>query len=324
MKIYLKRWLKSAFAASLLMGASLFADGDVGGTVYATNGMVLHEQVLDDTGLGGNDSDAGGNSVAIDGEWAFVANTDWCQVFVYKYDYITNRWGDGAGTIGRAYTTLNAAGAACSSANVRQFGYSLSTDNGMVAVGAPTAGLSPSDNYGMVYIFKFDPAQVGGDTADNRNGWIRIGTVEQARDYVGGVNVLDTQDFSHYGWNVSIRYNENGNGKAILVIGAPNYGVTINSGAKTGDGSNEGKVYAWEWDDGLADFTLVDGEIGQNPYDEVGTYVTSNGAELLASAPYFDGNVSGTPVVDSGAVYLFGYSVDDHNFTLEHKFESNL
>ncbi len=86
MSIHLKKWIKGTLIASLLLGVSL-----------AQAELIKQEQMLGDTGFNGNASQAGGNSVAIDGEWAFVANTasPVCNVVAYRYNHVTNKWGDG-------------------------------------------------------------------------------------------------------------------------------------------------------------------------------------------------------------------------------------
>lgn len=302
MKIFFTKWMKGAFVVSLLLGAS---------TAYATI-TTFEEQILYDTGFNGNNAKAGGYSVAIGGEWAFVGDSTKCQVIVYKFNVEANRWGDGTPGlfgVGKGYTYLVNATSACPSTRVEGFGRALSTDNGLLAVGAPladvdVAGQSIKDA-GAVFIYKYDDTQKTCDTDTCRKGWVLTATSEGAVDENGP----DAQLNAHYGAAVSIRQTGT-SGDARLVIGAPDYDDVTN-------GADAGKVYFWEYADG-GGFTFKAAAAGEKTGDKVGTAVTSNGTEMLASAPYHD---TGT-LTDSGAVYLFDYSETTASLDLEFKFEN--
>lgn len=303
---------KKSILSILLIGAS-----------SAQAQVIAHEQKLmyeNKNGVPDTNNNVGGNSVAIDGEWAFVGNVNQCQVYVYKFDHVTNLWGDGDvdgdGTIspGIPYAELRSQGS-CKTAEYGGFGASVSTSNGLVIVGAPGAKSPGLGVHGRIFIYSYDPAQATIDNGnDVRFGWVRnvaVG-IPQDRDATGTI-IDDVQADSGFGTSVSVKHNES-KGKAIIVAGSPLY-----DGAA---GPDTGKVYVYEWDTPTNTPLLINAEEGENAGDQVGTTVTSNGVELLASAPYFDGSLSGTPVVDSGAVYLFDYNVSDFTFTLEHRFES--
>ena len=324
MENHLKRWMKGTFVVSLLMGASV-----------AQASMMVEQQVINGTagattGLGGNNVQSGGNHVAIEGEWAFVGNTDQCQVFVYKWDPFTYKWGDGghwlsdnsfgnAPTEGLPYTILNEDGNACQSNSKEGFGSAISTDAGVVAVGAPlTKAPDERVKHGAVFLYKYEETLEATDTTDNRHGWVRIDSVEKPKDWIGGAAVSDVQKDAAYGAALSYRSTaEDGDGISIagvLIVGAPLYDV--DDGLST-EKVNAGKVYVWEWS---GSFALVDGKGGEYAADRVGHSVTSNGTELLASAPLFD--EGGLLNAASGAVYHFNYNTTAHTLDLIHRFDS--
>ncbi len=299
MKFYTKKWMKSVLALSLLSGATLLqAD------------LVVQEQILATTGFGGNDEKTGGYGVEIDGDWAFVGNSIGCQVAVFKYNYLTNLWDNGAGDTTKAYVDLVNGGGACTAAGIGGFGKSISSSNGLVVVGAPDAKDGGSERYGKIHFFTYDDAQKSCDTDTCRKGWVLRTTIGWPQDRDANNNIVDDkQPNADYGTSVSVEYNS-ATGIAILAIGAPGYDSTTN-------GADTGKVYVYEWDNANGTATLINGEEGQNAGDRVGTAITSNGDELIAGAPGYGAN-------DTGAVYLFDYNTADYTFTLEHRLESGV
>ena len=255
MKLYVNV-LKHLFTVLFLTGISLQA------------APIIAEQILPANG---------GDSVAISGEWAFVGDTDQCEVAIYKYNYITNKWGNGAGIEDIPYDTISGKGG-CKASKYKSFGASVSTSNNLLIVGAPEAKDGGNSNYGIIYFYTLV------------NGvWTENTTVGEAVNADGS---SDTQDLAAFGQSVSVRYGENIE-KAIVLVGAPKY----DSGANL----DAGKVYLYEWDNLTENINFIGAVEGENPGDGFGSAVTSNGIRFIGSAPYFGPN-------DTGKVYLYDFN----------------
>lgn len=258
---------------------------------------VIAEQIL---------PQSGGDSVAISGEWGFVGDLDGsgnikgCQVYVYRYDYITNLWGDGAGNSGSPYTELRTQGS-CQTAEYGGFGASVSTSHGLLAVGAPLAKSGGSTRYGKIFFYQYDAAQTGNGTG----GWVQ-------KTAIGFPPIADQQADAAFGAVVSVRYAA---GKALLSVGAPLY-----DGA---NGTDTGKAFLYEWDEATDTITYVNAVEGEAADDQFGKAITSNGLHFLVGAPFHD---SGS-FTDNGAAYLYSYDVGNGSgngtITLQQKIDAN-
>ena len=238
---------------------------------------------------------SGGDSVAIDGEWGFVGDVDDCQVYVYKYDYITNLWGDGAGSNGVPYTELRTTGS-CNTAAFGGFGASISTSHGLLAVGAPLAKSGGNKRYGKIFFYQYDPAQTGNGTG----GWVQ-------KTAIGFPLPADQQNNSAYGATVSVRYLA---GKALLGVGAPLYdGV---------NGTNAGKAFLYEWDEATDAIVYINAVEGEAASDQFGKALTSNGLHFLVGAPFHDSGA----FTDNGAAYLYSYDVVAGTITQQQKIDA--
>ena len=236
---------------------------------------------------------SGGDSVAISGEWGFVGDTDECQVYIYKYDWVDHLWGDGGVTNGSYtspgtpvpgthYAVLRTTGS-CATAEYGGFGATVSTSNGLVAVGAPDAKRQGTGNirYGRIFFYVFDDTQLN----NGFGGWVRkvsVGEPEERLD--NGVVIIDRQADSEFGFVVSIRYNP-AEDKALLVAGAPAYDVTDDAQNLLVDA---GKAYLFEYTVSTDIIRIVDTVSGENAGDHFGAAVTSNGEQFLVSAPNYD------------------------------------
>ena len=308
MEIHLTKWKKSVLFASLLMGASVAQSG----------ALMVNEQVLGATGLNGNNAKIHGQSVAIDGDWAFVGNTDKCQVFVYKWDPFTYLWGDGDVTggganVGVPYTILLDATNACNANGTGGFGTSVSTDNGLVVIGAPLAKDGGNIRYGAFHFYTYDDDQATCDTATCRKGWVREGGIDWAEDWEQlndnakdtlAVLVEDKQSESGFGTMVSVRY-DTATQVALLVAGAPGYDA-VDPVEPPDDGVDRGKIYVYKWDHANKVVTYVGSHLGSYAGDGLGAAVTSNGLQVLASAPFQDSTFGAND--DAGLAFLYDYT----------------
>ncbi|WP_428356512.1 hypothetical protein [Methyloprofundus sp.] len=181
----------------------------------------------------------------------------------------------------------------CKTAEFGGFGASVSTSNGLLAVGAPLAKDGGSIRGGKIFFYQYDPTQVTNGTG----GWvgdINFGFPQNT----DGTNVTpDSQAGAAYGTVVSIRFNPALN-RGILLGGAPLYDV--------GENAYAGKVYVYEYTAGATpgtgtvqfinsvEVTQADAHFGQS--------VTSNGIHFLVGAPLTD--LAGT---DNGAGFLYSF-----------------
>ncbi|WP_428353650.1 hypothetical protein [Methyloprofundus sp.] len=148
----------------------------------------------------------GGDSVAISEEWGFVGDTDECEVAVYKYDYSTNLWGDGAGNAGDKHSTIDEG--PCTNAKFRSFGASVSTTKGLLVVGAPEAKDTGGAFHGKIFFYNLIS-----------DAWVLNTTAGSPEDPAG---TPDLQNDALFGFVVSIRSEGN---VALMLIGSPGYDV---------------------------------------------------------------------------------------------------
>ncbi len=297
MQRHVKQWITTI--ATLLVLSST-------GIVQAA--PVIVEQILPNNG---------GHSVVIDGEWGFVGSGEgtgqvFCQVKVYKYDYFTHKWGNGGLGVGNTaitgviledepYTQLRNTGS-CNTARFGGFGNSVSTSNGLLAVGAHLAKDGGSIRGGEIFFYQFDPAQI----ANGKGGWVQDTAVGFAVNMNGS---SDIQQDSGFGSSVSVRYDPVTN-TAVVLSGAPRY----DDSGKT----DAGKVYHYKWDGNATPNTITfqNSHAGDTAGDEFGTAVTSNGQSILIGAPFFD--TPGSTFSNDGAVFLY-----DDTFTYQAQFDAN-
>ncbi|TGD74716.1 hypothetical protein E4634_05815 [Mangrovimicrobium sediminis] len=236
----------------------------------------------------------GGEAVAVTGEWAFVGDPDNCRAYVFKYDYVTNLWGNGVGVAGLPYTILGSVsgcGFAATFANLGRFGESIATDNGLVVIGAST-GFDAGGFYnsGRVFVFHYDAGAVGGATG----GWIGNTAVNGARE--AGL-ASDQQTNAFFGFSVAVSYDD-ATGIATLVVGAPGYNIPGQSDA--------GKVYAYEWDTNppTPTLTFLASDTGNAAGDMLGYQVSANDSAYMGGVPGADS----AGFTDNGAAFFYGAS----------------
>lgn len=252
------------------------------------------EQILGDNGDIPLSGKIGGATVATDGEWAFVGSPPGpgitvgnrhCEVYVYKYDYLLNLWGDGS-TANTPYLklrdTFGGSLLNCASPNYAQYGSSISTSNGLLLVGASLAdqgGANPPE-YGRAFLYRYDPQNVV-----TNGSWSEISGIAFAPNN-------DEQNGAEFGAAVAIYKPESW--PALIVVGAPGYDG--NNGADV----DSGKAYFYSYDGG-ATVTYINAVEGKFAGDRFGTSVSTNGVDFLVGAPGYDS----TPNAGAGFLYSF-------------------
>ncbi|MEP5570010.1 MAG: hypothetical protein ABJN62_19375 [Halioglobus sp.] len=218
-----------------------------------------------------------GFSVAVSGEWAVAGNIRVCTVNVYRYDYIANEWGDGAGNAGTAFQTLSQ-GPNCNSA--KDFGASTSIDGGLIAVGAPGAKPNGGNASGAVFLYSFD----GTDWVEEN---VATPTILPA------LPLTPSGDIG-FGQSVSVRFSDANN--ALIIVGAPGYDVTNNKD------NDAGGAFIYNWN-GTQAF-LADGVISPDPTEgaNFGSAVTSNGVQILVGSPNADAGAGEADVFEFNSV----------------------
>jgi len=233
----------------------------------------------------------GGDAVAINGEWAFVGDKDLCKVHIYKYDYLTNKWGDGDSPafVGIEHTTLNDAGCTNETAG---FGTSVSTSNGLLVIGAPQA----ADNqqaWGKMFLYQYNSVT---------DAW------EEQPIFIDPPTSF-RQVGSQFGASVSVRHD--GVDNALVVVGSPLY--------THGSNALAGRAYLYDWNMATNNIVYINSVAGEAAGDQFGTAVTSNGVNFLVGAPLHDAGAS-----NSGAAYLYSFvNSPGGTITEEQKIDTN-
>jgi hypothetical protein len=245
---------------------------------HAQTQLPSTRQILDRNGQG-----FAGHSVSISGEWAAVGNPDLCIVDIYRFDYLTGLWGNGAGTVGLPFQEIDFQGN-CTTANYRGFGAALELEGDVLIVGAPRAKQG-RDEIGAFYIYTFS----GGTSGT----WGLASRVFQPQ----GRGSTPPQADARFGAAVAIASLAQNPDVHILIIGIPGFDGTA--------GADSGAAYTYSWlasspSDAIADQVLE----GENAGDALGTSVAASGIGSLplfaVGAPFYDS----AGFSDDGAVYI--------------------
>ncbi|MEP4486937.1 MAG: hypothetical protein ABJ013_15005 [Halioglobus sp.] len=238
---------------------------------------------------------SGGDRVAISSEWAFVADIGRCQVNIYRYDYATNLWGDGAGNDGSTFQVLAGSGNPCKAASYAGFGASVSTAGELAVVGAPRAKSGGSIRHGRFFLYLFDGSS-----------WVEQQGVGEPISRVSSTAFAeDLQNDSGFGEVVSVRFDDP-SGIALILVGAPFYDDDNGTNNGNDDLVDIGKVYLYEWDRATDNVRFINDRLGREEGDQYGTAVTSNGIDFLAGAPGWDDPLGATDN-NVGNAFLAGY-----------------
>jgi len=264
-------------------------------------------------------SDYFGQSVALDGNRLAVGAylddgsgnslTDSGAVHLFKFNDSVFTGGTYQGTIGNGYSGGKNIDITSSLAINDNFGYSVSLDGNMLAVGA--IGDDASDNYwtnpGAVYLFTFNDSVFTGGSLQGTIG----------KNYSGGKNTdmtvyLDASD--QFGASVSLNSNRLAVGANLddsFLAGSSDSGAVylFNFVDSTFAGGNLVEQIGYGYTKGNNINTIAGNHLSLDSSDNLARSVSLDGNRLAVGAYFDDGFDNSLP--GSGAVYLFSFTDAD-------------